>query len=92
MMEKANQSGILAYRVMNPSIKPAIIKKGMVLTTTFNPSLAPFMKETRLEKVLGNRMLLPMINPAQPATMITEISMVPCSQICRFASKKTPLV
>lgn len=52
-MEKANQSGILAYRVMNPSIKPAIMKKGMVLTTTFSPSLAPFIKETRLEKVLG---------------------------------------
>ena len=92
MIRNANQSGILEYRVINPSINPAMIKNGMVLTTTFRPSLAPFIKETRLEKVFGNRMLLPMIKPAHPAIMITEISMVPCSQICLLASKKTPLV
>ena len=92
MIKNANQSGILAYLVIKPSIKPAMIKNGMVLTTTFNPSLAPFIKETRLENVLGNKILLPIIRPAHPAIMITEISIVPCSHICLLASKNTPLV
>lgn len=41
----ANQVGILLYRVINPSINPARIKNGMVLTTIFKPSFAPFKKE-----------------------------------------------
>ena len=77
----ANQTGILLYRVIKPSINPAIIKKGIVLTTIFKPSLAPFKNETRLEYVFGNKMLFPITNPAQPAITITDISIVPCSQI-----------
>ena len=73
----ANQLGILVYLVINPSINPAIIKNGMVLTTTLSPSLAPFIKETRLAYVFGKSMLLPIIRPAQPAIIITDISMVP---------------
>lgn len=77
IIKNASQLGILEYRVIKPSINPAIIKKGMVLTTTLSPSLAPFIKETRLENVLGNKMEFPMINPAQPAIIMTEISIVP---------------
>ena len=83
----ASQTGILLYRVIKPSIKPAMIKKGIVLTTIFNPSLAPFKNETLREYVFGNKILFPMTIPAQPAITMTEISIVPCNQIDLDASK-----
>lgn len=49
IIRKANQFGMLVYRVIKPSINPARIKKGIVLITTFRPSLAPFINDTRLE-------------------------------------------
>ena len=83
-----NIKGICSpYLVINPSINPAIIKNGMVLTTIFKPSLAPLVKATRLEYVLGNKKLFPITSPAQPAITITEISIVPCNQIVEVLSK-----
>jgi len=88
----ANQTGILLYRVIKPSIKPAMIKNGRVLTTILSPFLAPFIKETRLENVFGNKILFPITSPAHPATTITEISITPCNQIDLEASKSKPRV
>lgn len=76
-MHIANQSGISVCRVTKPSKKPAIIKKGIVLITIFKPALIPFTKDVSLVNVFGNKIPCPTTKPAQPAMMITEISIVP---------------
>ena len=73
----ANQSGISVCLVTKLSRKPAITKKGTVLNTTFRPTFTPFIKDAIRLKVPGNKIPFPTIKPAQAATIITEISIVP---------------
>ena len=47
-MKIANQSGISVCLVMKPSKKPAMTKKGMVLTTIFSPFTTPILKDSIL--------------------------------------------
>ena len=76
--------------VMNDSRNPATIKIGIRPITIFNPFLAPFLKESLLENVPGNRMLLPITKPAPPAIMIAEISNVPWIQMVRKEVTRSP--
>ena len=92
MISKASQTGIVLYRVIKPSINPAIIKNGKVLTTILSPSLAARVNDSLLEKVLGNKIPLPITIPAQPATTITESSIAPCNMMFLEACQKTSLL
>ncbi len=49
MINIAIRSGILVILVTKPSRKPAIMKKGMVLTTIFKPLFTPLVKDLNLE-------------------------------------------
>ena len=77
-----NQLGISReYRVTKPSRIPAAIVKGTVLRKIFKLSLKPILNEFNREKVLGNRMEAPRINPQADSMMIAKISIEPCIQI-----------
>ena len=73
----ASQSGICVYLVIKPSIKPAIIKNGTVLSMIFKPFTKLLLKASNRLYVLGNINPFPNTKPAQEAIMITEIYMVP---------------
>jgi len=90
IIRMASQSGIYVILVTKPSRKPAMIKNGTVLITIFKPSLIPMVKDFNLVNVPGNNMLLPTTKPAAPATIITEISMVPCIHIVLADSHSNP--
>ena len=66
-----------ACLVTYPSIIPAQIVKGTVLKNILKESLNPFLKELNLEKVLGNRIDAPKINPHIASTTIAKISNTP---------------
>jgi hypothetical protein len=73
-----SQLGIsIAYLVINPSRKPAAIVKGTVPRNIFKLSLNPILNEFNLEKVLGNRIEAPRINPQADSTTIPKISIEP---------------
>lgn len=59
---------------------------GTVPITIFKPRFAPLLKDSSREYVPGNNQPLPKANPAAPATMIAQISSVPCSQMARLDS------
>jgi hypothetical protein len=56
---------------------PAQIVNGTVLKNILNESLNPFLKELNLEKVLGNKMDAPKINPHMASTTMAKISKTP---------------
>src|SRR2546430_13051656 len=93
-MDMLRKRGIEEYRVTNPSRKAAVNRIGTIPIITFKPSLPPCISECSRLCVPGNRMLLPMINPAAPDSMMDEISSVPCIHITsteaqpRFLAKK----
>ena len=58
--------------------------------TIFKPFFAPIMNDSRREYVPGNKMLLPIVNPAAPAINMADISRVPCIQIVRMDSANNP--
>ena len=66
-----------ACLVIYPSIIPAQIVKGIVLKNILNESLNPFLKELNLEKVFGNKIDAPKINPHIASTTIEKISKTP---------------
>ena len=77
-MVTLSQFGIsMEYRVMNPSKKPAAIVNGIVLMNILKLSLNPILKELILEKVLGNNIEAPKINPAVASITIPNISIDP---------------
>lgn len=49
MINMAAKSGIEVSLVTKPSRNPAMMKKGMVLTTIFNPLFTPMVKDFSLE-------------------------------------------
>ena len=88
IISKLIKIGISVYLVTNDSRNPAVIKIGIKPTDILSPSLAPFIKDSLLEKVLGKRILFPITIPAQPAITIAEISRVPCIQTTRIDSQR----
>ena len=73
-----NQLGISSeYRVTNPSKKPAAMVNGTVLKKILKLFLNPIFKEFMREKVCGNRMEAPRINPAAASITIAKISIEP---------------
>ena len=78
MIKTPNHFGISsAYLVINPSRNPAAIVNGTVLKNILKLSLNPIFKEFNLEKVLGNRMEAPNINPQAASIIIAKISILP---------------
>ena len=78
MIKIFSQFGIsIAYLVIKPSRKPAAIVKGTVPKNIFKLSLKPILKEFNLEKVFGNRMEAPRINPQEASITMPKISMEP---------------
>ena len=78
MIKLLNQFGIsIEYRVIKPSKKPALIVKGKVLKNILKLFLKPILKEFILEKVLGNRIEAPKINPAADSITMAKISIEP---------------
>lgn len=69
--------GIWEYRVTKLSKKPAHINIGIKPITILTPCLAPLINDAPREYVPGNKMLLPITKPAQPAMMMADISNVP---------------
>lgn len=78
MIIKLRANGIFkACLVTYPSIIPAQIVNGIVLKNILNESLKPFLKELNLDKVLGNKIEAPKINPHIASTTIEKISKTP---------------
>ena len=78
MIKLLNQLGIAAaYLVMKPSRNPALIVNGKVLKNILKLFLKPILKEFILEKVVGNKMEAPKINPAAASITIAKISIAP---------------
>lgn len=78
MIKLLSQLGIsIEYRVINPSRNPALIVKGKVLRNILKLFLKPILKEFTLEKVLGNNIEAPKINPAAVSITIAKISIDP---------------
>jgi hypothetical protein len=78
MIKTFNQLGISSeYRVTNPSKNPAAMVKGTVLKKILKLFLNPIFKEVIREKVCGNRMEAPRINPAADSITIAKISIEP---------------
>jgi hypothetical protein len=78
MIKLLSQFGIsIEYRVINPSRNPALIVKGKVLRNILKLFLKPILKEFTLEKVLGNNIEAPKINPAAVSITIAKISIDP---------------
>ena len=78
MIKLLSQFGIsIEYRVINPSRNPALIVKGKVLRNILKLFLKPILKELTLEKVLGNNIEAPKINPAAVSITIAKISIEP---------------
>jgi len=69
--------GMFVYRVTNDSKKPATIKTGTKPIIILTPCFAPLINDSALENVPGYKMLLPSVNPAQPAITMADISNVP---------------
>jgi hypothetical protein len=86
-----NHTGIVEYRVTNPSRKAAITKIGISPIMHFIPSLAPLFKDSILLKVPGNTRLFPKISPAAPAMIREDISRVPWIQITNTDFHPRPL-
>lgn len=77
-MELLNQLGIsIEYLVIKPSRNPALIVKGKVLKNILKLFLKPILNEFILEKVLGNKIEAPKINPAADSITIAKISIEP---------------
>lgn len=73
-----NQLGIsIEYLVIKPSRNPALIVKGKVLKNILKLFLKPILNEFILEKVLGNKIEAPKINPAADSITIAKISIEP---------------
>ena len=73
-----NQLGISSeYRVINPSKNPAAMVKGIVLKKILKLFLNPIFNECIREKVCGNKMEAPKINPAAASMTIPKISIEP---------------
>ena len=79
--------GNSVWRVMELSINPAIMNMGIVPTTIFTPLLAPLLNDSSLEYVPGKSHPLPKASPAAPATIIDQISSVPCSHMASMDSQ-----
>lgn len=78
IMIRFKNNGILsACLVTYPSIIPAQTVNGTVLRNILKESLNPFLNELNLEKVLGNKMDAPKINPHMASTTIEKISKMP---------------
>ncbi len=78
MIKLLNQLGIsMEYRVIKPSRNPALIVNGNVLRNILKLFLNPILKELILEKVFGNKMEAPKINPAAVSITIAKISIEP---------------
>jgi hypothetical protein len=77
MIVRFNMIGICVNLVINDSRNPAIINNGINPIIIFTPSLAAIRNDCLLENVLGNKILLPRINPAAPAIIIDYISIIP---------------
>lgn len=78
MIKLLSQFGIsIEYRVINPSRNPALMVKGKVLRNILKLFLKPILKEFTLEKVLGNNIEAPKINPAAVSITIAKISIDP---------------
>ena len=85
-----NPKGNSVCRVMYDSKKPAMINIGTVPSTILTPLVALLLKETNREYVFGKSHPFPIVIPAAPATMIAEISSVPCVQIDNADSPNKP--
>ena len=73
-----NQLGIsIEYLVIKPSRNPALIVKGNVLRNILKLFLKPILNEFTLEKVFGNKIEAPKINPAAVSITIAKISIEP---------------
>lgn len=78
MIKLLSQLGIsIEYRVIKPSRNPAPIVKGKVLRKILKLFLKPILNEFTLEKVLGNKMDAPKINPAAVSMTMANISIAP---------------
>lgn len=90
-MNTFSQLGICnAYLVTKPSNIPAAMVNGIVLKKIFKLSLKPILNEFNREKVLGNRIEAPSINPHADSITMAKISIEPCIQIPLTLSQKTP--
>ena len=73
-----SQLGIsIEYRVIKPSKNPALMVNGKVLRNILKLFLKPILKEFALEKVLGNKIEAPKMNPAVVSITMAKISIEP---------------
>lgn len=78
MIKTFSQLGISSeYRVTNPSRNPAAMVKGTVLKKILKLFRNPIFNEFIREKVCGNKMEAPKINPAADSITIAKISIEP---------------
>lgn len=78
MIKLLNQLGMsMEYLVIKPSRNPALMVKGNVLRNILKLFLNPIFNEFNLEKVLGNKIEAPKINPAALSITIAKISIDP---------------
>ena len=78
MIKLLSQLGIsIEYRVIKPSRNPALMVKGKVLRNILKLFLKPILSEFNLEKVFGNRIEAPRINPAALSMTMAKISIEP---------------
>ena len=67
----------IEYLVIKPSRNPALIVKGSVLKNILKLFLNPILKEFIREKVFGNKMEAPKMNPAVVSITMAKISIEP---------------
>lgn len=78
IIKQLSQIGIFGeYRVIKPSRKPAAMVNGMVLKKILKLFLNPILKELIREKVFGNNIDAPKMNPAAVSITIPKISIEP---------------
>lgn len=78
IIKTLSQFGISSeYLVTNPSKNPAEIVNGTVLKKILKLFLNPIFNEVILEKVCGNKIEAPKINPAADSITMAKISIEP---------------